>query len=1127
MAVQCVVESDAGTPGSVQSSLLHRRRLGAVVYLLLLLAASSWLGAQTVTSTLQGRISDATGAVIPEASVTALNADTGLKRTVTANAVGEYQIGGLPAGDYTVNAEKSGFQKSAKKIHLDLAASGNVDFALAPGQVQAQVEVQDVGEVAEPTRTMVSEVIDQQKIENLPVNGREFIDFALLAPGITIGNTTSGSTDVIVEPVTKLSFAGQNIHYNFIAVDGADDISTASGIQRGTPPQESVQEFRVINTDYTTEFGRATAGIVNIITKSGTNNMHGSLYDYLRNDAMDATSILAVPGFHALRQNQFGATLGGPIRKDKTFVFANYEGQRRTESPTYNSTVLTNIAAINQVKTQVYGLPAENLYVMRDNNSDNGLVRVDQNFGNSNLFARYIINDGRLTNQSPLNNGFDLPSAFKNNNITDQSLAGGLTTVISPSWVNELRMQYAHRTFDFPVVSTQPHLEVANTFAVGVNRGNPDIYRESRFEIVDNLTHNFGNHTLSFGFNFDRVGTYESFPLFYPFEADFANLPAFLGTDGAAYFSSNPPGLICPTVNTQCPDPFVIFFQRFDPTSPGFCTGPCPFNETSLAGGPAVYQGGPISAAIRNQSAGTLDHTYDGFYVQDKWRASSKLTLNAGLRWEFETWPSGVVNTQWKNFDPRVGLAYDLGTSHHAVFRAGFGLFHGIFPSPLLMCQEPSCGGITKYPGRSNENSLNARTGLFSFASAPDITYAALAALFGGGPFGVPGQALYPNGVTAASFCPTGIVPNYGPAGTLAGCGFLQPATIVRQDQNAQNPYGIQTSASLELQPFKDTVLNITGIHLRGVHLGSFYNVNQPPPSGSVQFYNSKGQASCKDMYFNFIASGILPANVPNCKGGSNINFPSTMVIPGVPHVNGIPGFNNPNYSVFFEAKSGWDSVYDGLLISMNKRMSNNFSFAISYTWSHSIDNGPNPSFVLIPQDSGDFRRERASSADDARHRFVGNAIFSSPKSWNVFMRDFSFSTILTLQSPQYFTKYAGFDSNGDVFGNNDRVGNEPRNTFKGDTLQTVDVRLERTFPIREKLHLQALAEAFNLLNTVNIRYFNTSYGAADFCGPDPGAPGCAGASDIYRENSPNPSYGTPSAVFNPRQIQFALRLTW
>jgi len=1087
MVVQYVVESDAGTPGSVQSSLFHGYRLGAVISLLLFLTVSSWLGAQAINSTLQGRVADTTGAVIPEATITALNTATGLKRSATANAVGEYQIGGLPAGDYTVDVEKQGFQKSVKKVHLDLGASGNVDFALAPGQVQTQVEVQDVGEVSEPTRSMVSEVIDQRQIEDLPVNGREFIDFALLAPGVTIGNTTYGSTDVIVEPVTKLSFAGQNIHFNFIAVDGADDISTASGIQRGTPPQESVQEFRVINTDYTTEFGRATAGIVNIITKSGTNAVHGSIYDYLRNNATDATSILAVPGFNVLRQNQFGGAVGGPIQKDKTFIFANYEGQRRTESPTYNSVVLNNIAAINDVKTTVFGLPAENLFVLRNGNTDNGLVRLDRNFGRSNLFVRYFINDDRLTNQSPLNNGFDLPSAFKNNYITDQSVAGGLTTVISSSWVNDLRMQYAHRTFDFPVVSTQPHLEVANTFAVGVNRGNPDIYRESRFELVDNVTYNVSKHTIAFGGNFDRVGTYESFPLFYPFEADFADLPAFLGKD---------PG-VCPQGGLGCPDPFVIFFQRFSTT-----TTPL-FTEGSLAGGTAVYHGGPISQAIRNQSSDTLDHTYTGFYFQDKWRAFTNLTLNAGLRWEFETWPSGVLNTQWKNIDPRVGLAYSFGTSRNVMFRAGFGLFHGIIPSPLLMCQAPSCGGESKYPGRPFEDSLNAKTGLFTYASAPTFNFLALNALLT--------QATYPDATAGPPGCPT-----------LAACGFLQDATIVRFDQNSQNPYGIQTSASLEFQPFKDALLSITGVHLRGVHLGSFYNVNQPDPSGTFQVYDSKGQASCKDMYWNFDAIGITTA--PTCTP-----YPAQMVIPGVPHVNAIPGFRDDQYSVFFEARSGWDSVYDGLLVNMNKRMTHNFSFNISYSWSHSIDDGPNPSFVLIPQDSndGNFARERASSADDVRNRFVGNAIFSSPKTWNAFMRDFSFSTIVTLQSPQYFTKYAGFDANGDVFGNNDRVGSEPRNTFKGDTLKTVDVRLERTFPVYERVHLQFLAEAFNVLNSVNVRYYNTNYGAADFCGPDGGAPGCFGAADIYREKSPNPNYGTPSAVFNPRQIQFALRLTW
>ncbi|MGH9708426.1 MAG: hypothetical protein ACRD5R_16875, partial [Candidatus Acidiferrales bacterium] len=360
-----------------------------------------------------------------------------------------------------------------------------------------------------------------------------------------------------------------------------------------------------------------------------------------------------------------------------------------------------NIAAINNVKTTVFGLPAENLGVLRTGNTDNGFARLDDILSSHNfLFVRYFINDDRLTNQSPLNNGFDLPSAFKNNYIRDQSLAGGLTTTVSSNWINELRMQFARRSFDFPVVSTQPHLEVANTFAVGVNRGNPDDYLEKRFELVDNVTHNFSNHTLSFGGNYDWVSTYESFPLFYPFEADFSNLPAFLGTDGAAG---------CP-VDVSCPDPFVIFFERFSTT-----TTPL-FTEPTLTGGTAVYQGGPISQAIRNQAANTLDHSYDGFYIQDKWRATDKLTLNGGVRWEFEKWPSGVLNTQWKNIDPRIGLAYNLGTSRNVVFRAGFGLFHGIMPSPLLMCQAPSCGGESTYPGRPSENALNAKTGLFSFA---------------------------------------------------------------------------------------------------------------------------------------------------------------------------------------------------------------------------------------------------------------------------------------------------------------------------------------------------------------------------------------------------------------------------
>src|SRR5437764_4298637 len=523
--------------------------------LLLLIAVTAFSAAQTVTATLNGRVTDASGAVLPSSTVTAVNDATGISRGAATDASGDYQISLLPVGNYTVTAEHSGFKKASQKITLQIGANAGADFSLTVGAVTEVVEVQGTSEAVEPTRTMVSQVIEERKISNLPVNGRQFIDFALLAPGITVGDTTSGSTDVIIEPVTKLSFAGQNIHYNFVAIDGADNMSTASGIQKTTPSQEAVQEFRVINSDYSAEFGRAVGGIVNIITKSGTNTLHGALYEYFRNDAMDARSALAAKGFNKLRQNQFGGTLGGPIKKDKTFFFANYEGQRHVESPFYNSTVLTNIGAINNVKKNVWGLPAENLFVTRSINYDNGLVKLNHNLSDrESLFVRYFINDQRATNLSPLNDGFDLLSVFKKHLFRVYDMVGNLVSTASPSLVNELRLQYAHRFFDFPTTSTQPHMEVSNVFTLGVNRGNPDFYEEGRFELVDSVTKTLGKHTFSFGGDFNRLSTTESFPLFYPFEADFSSINTFLGTGKGDDF-------------VGAPHPFVIFFERFDKAS--------------------------------------------------------------------------------------------------------------------------------------------------------------------------------------------------------------------------------------------------------------------------------------------------------------------------------------------------------------------------------------------------------------------------------------------------------------------------------------------------------------------------------------------------------------------------------
>ena len=205
------------------------RHCASLLSILALLLMSLAAQAQTVTATLQGRVSDATGAVLPKATIKAVNTSTGYTRTVTTSETGDYQMPLLPVGSYTVSAELKGFKTYSRQVTLQVGANAAADFSLTVGEVQQQVEVKETSEAAEPTRTMVSSVINENQIRSLPVNGRQFIDFALLAPGVAIGDTTSGSTDVIIEPVTKLSFASQNIHYNFIAVDGADNISTASG----------------------------------------------------------------------------------------------------------------------------------------------------------------------------------------------------------------------------------------------------------------------------------------------------------------------------------------------------------------------------------------------------------------------------------------------------------------------------------------------------------------------------------------------------------------------------------------------------------------------------------------------------------------------------------------------------------------------------------------------------------------------------------------------------------------------------------------------------------------------------------------------------------------------------------
>src|SRR2546425_2615725 len=381
-----------------------------VIAAFLMSSISAFSQVTTAQAQLNGSVRDQSGGAIVKASIALGAVDTNRVSTAVSNDVGYYILPNLPPGRYELTAEYTGFGKYTQTgIVLSVGQVATIDITLKVAGAGEKIVVTTETPIIEPTRTEVSQVIDTTQIVALPINGRLFTDFALLSPGVATGRTSLQST--FTDPATtRISFGGQRDLNNAVTVDGADNIMAANGSQRATPSQEAVSEFRVVNNSFGAEYGRALGGIVNIVTKSGTNELHGSVYDYLQNNATNARSILTLPGFNTLRQNQFGATLGGPIRKDKTFFFVNYEGQRRAQSPTYpgllfapvDSSVAslfplgtTNFQAINLVK-QDMGIPAENLSVLKTADNDNGFIKLDHLINKDNrLSVRYSILDSR------------------------------------------------------------------------------------------------------------------------------------------------------------------------------------------------------------------------------------------------------------------------------------------------------------------------------------------------------------------------------------------------------------------------------------------------------------------------------------------------------------------------------------------------------------------------------------------------------------------------------------------------------------------------------------------------------------------------------------------------------------
>jgi hypothetical protein len=782
---------------------------GAVAFFCVFILQALGLHAQQL-ATLNVNAEDGSGASIPQARATLKSSSTSVTRSESSDTDGLVVIPGLPAGDYVLIVEAADFSPSRTKLTLAVGQIAYVRVLLSVNPLKEQIDVRETALGIDTQTSEVSQVIERRKIADLPIAGRDFIDFVLLTPNANVGRSTAvGAQSPFQETVLELSFGGlRETHSTFFGLDGMDYTTSISGVQRVSPSLDWVQEFRVADSPVTADNGHNLGSVVNTVTKSGSNDVHGSAYEFFRNNQLDANNLLTAPGFNTLRLNQFGGNVGGPIRREKVFYFLGYEGQRRAESPLYSSFILhctdhpgclgPGTPSINQVK-EMLGLQPENLGSFRQ------IQNYDKTFGkltgvlsdSSTLNIGYLFNDERNQHLPGAAPGQGLPSFYRNNPVRDQTVYGNLLHLFGPRWISESIFNLGRRTFHLDPVGAgfEPALLVADLFDSGGIQGGVHYYSEQHFQATENLTYIRGKHSFKFGGDLEPVWIGAQTAFFTPGAGIFSPQSFF----GVAPFNAPPFGPGTP-VEFLFLQPKSYFGQQIPQRT-------LPF-ETGLFAGPAA-------SAFTDSVNLNFFHKLFDVYAQDQWRPSSNLTLMFGLRYDIDFFPSAsdirlngkIHPTNFGNVQPRAGLAYSFRQGK-GVVRAGFGLFTGPFDYSDIM---------VSWQGASAFSYMNQP--ILPEFSAPSTS------LVGLGPSGIVGV----NGPFLASqafsaFTHTGVYPS--PDSLLQfPLGYVQ--------RKFPNAYAEQASLEVENEIAKGLFVSVGYQFVHGLKLPLYLSINGVP-SGTL-----------------------------------------------------------------------------------------------------------------------------------------------------------------------------------------------------------------------------------------------------------------------------------------------------
>jgi hypothetical protein len=1214
-----------------------KRYLLTTTFLILFGALGAPAQSPSTGAQLTGTILDPGGAAVPQATVTLRSNTSAIEQSSTSDASGQYRFLLVPAGQYILSVEAPGFSKLTDSgIVLTVGQVANLPVTLQLAGVTQEVTVTSGASLVETQRTSLSTTVDQQRIDNLPINGRNYINFTLTNSQVARDTAPS----IGAAPTSGLNVGGQRARANLVNIDGEDAIDNSTNGVRSTVSQEAVQEFQLITNGYAPEYGRASGGVVNIITRSGTNEIHGTAFGYLRNRNIQAVNPFSTVSNPAYTRVQSGFTLSGPLKKDKTFYFLSFESTRRHETgfssigannfgfttislpglgtaqvtPQQAAFIGANAAALalpptdpryqfmasylflaggssavatTGVQPAIVGgrsafpstcnpltpvcapLPASYvpLNSIRGNFPDfEGTsvysLRLDHYFDSRHqLMLRGSASPSTVTGiqvnaQGPAENfGQNAYSRTSQQTFRDAGITAHYVWTIDPSKLNEARFQYVRRglLYNYSADPNGGNVAVNIPGFAFLGREPFSFVRrtEERYQLTDNFSWYVARHTVKFGADYNHI----------PIKADFT-----VNFGGVYNFGELPPGAfgLPSTFNGQ--------------TVPNFN----PVQAYGL-GIPQVFIQG-----IGNPHAGFANNTL-GLFIQDSWRVRPSLTLNYGLRYDVEFTPVfpavnqisqnaqdalGIVrgmNRDTDNFAPRVGLAWDPSKDGKTVVRASYGIFYDhpllatVFDSDITdgagapqlaftggapaPCTSPSAG-------IANLNATNIFQGLLG----------CLPANFGYLPNEQRFNAFLPNSIFVnQNYLSAGLPLSILPFGFPTGKKF-------------EFAYSNQANLAIERDLGHDFALDLSYSFNGGHHLNRPVDVNAPVYSALINNWRAamSDPALNASTKANFAGNPLLvdkfgvsptlgpyvPAAVTNFFRRSGVNptycgaatngvtcgaIPDPVARALVSAVEtryglglGVPipfSGMTPNLSI-------GNSVYHGMTANLRKRFSQNWEMLASYTWSHAIDDSTDLQSPLSPQDNFNANKpERSNSLFDQRHRFVWSGVYQSGKAFNgtgfsgrVFS-DWTIAPIVEFSSGRPFAILTGADTNFDFGSNTDRPnavpagtttdscgdpvvksrysptgflqaacfidgtvpGNLARNAGTRPATIFSDLRVSRRIPMGERLVLNGILDIFNLANRFNVADVNPLYTQA----------------------------GQPTAAFDPRQLQVALKLNW